>query len=86
MSNPIKALPLLGRGVFGQVEPTFDISGVGKDHIVCCDPATALCGADQRGEPFAMGAPDPKRMCTACAALSRDPHYRCCATCKGDRP
>lgn len=57
-----------------------------KDHIVCCNPAIALCGADQRGEMFGIGAPDNKRMCSACAALSKDPQYKCCATCKGDLP
>lgn len=56
-----------------------------KDHIVCCDPSTAICGADQRGEMFGMGAPDPKRMCTACATLSKDPMFKCSATCQGDR-
>lgn len=55
----------------------------GKDHIVCCDPATAICGADQRGEPFAIGAPDPKRMCSACAVLAKDPNHRCCRACPG---
>lgn len=57
-----------------------------KDHLVCCNPAVALCGADQRGEMFGMGAPDPKRMCTACATLSKDPSFKCYSECKGDRP
>lgn len=55
-----------------------------KDHLVCCNPAVALCGADQRGEMFGIGAPDNKRMCSACASLSSDPHHKCCADCPGD--
>lgn len=57
---------------------------VGKDHIVCCDPGTALCGADQRGEMFGLGRPDNRRMCTACAVLSGNPLHKCCFTCPGD--
>jgi hypothetical protein len=67
------------------ITPTVFRGSAAKDHIVCCDPSTAMCGADQRGEMFGMGAPDPKRMCTACATLSKDPMFKCCATCKGDR-
>jgi len=54
------------------------------DHVVCCDPDTALCGADQTGEPPALGKPDTsKRMCTACAALTEDVEYKCSTDCPG---
>lgn len=53
------------------------------DHLVCCDPATALCGADQRGEVIGIGTPTPGRLCTACAVLDADPSYRCSSGCPG---
>lgn len=54
------------------------------DHLVCCDPGTALCGADQHGEVIGVGTPKPGRLCTACAVLDADPMYRCSSGCPGD--
>lgn len=85
--RPRRATPLLeNAGTVYDVStlpPAFDGTRP-RDHIVCCNPAIALCGADQRGEMFGIGAPDNKRMCSACAALSSDPHHKCCADCPGD--
>lgn len=72
------------RRALADLLPSVVVGPPTKDHIVCCNPTTALCGADQRGEPFALGAPDPKRMCTACAALAKDPNHKCCKECPGD--
>lgn len=60
------------------------MSRPGVDHLVCCDPGIALCGADQRGEVIGIGPPDAGRLCTACAALDGDPSYRCSSGCPGD--
>lgn len=53
------------------------------DHIVCCDPDTALCGADQAGEPPALHQRNTKTMCTACAVLDADKDHKCGADCPG---
>lgn len=41
------------------------------DHIVCCDPDTALCGADVAGEDLSLDTPDKApNMCPVCLTLS----------------
>jgi hypothetical protein len=41
------------------------------DHIVCCDPDTALCGADVAGEDISLSTPDhAPNLCPNCRELA----------------
>lgn len=54
------------------------------DHIVCCDPATALCGADVRGEVI-LFIGRQGRVCKKC--LERDGNgFKCNPRCTGGVP
>lgn len=46
-------------------------TAIERDHIICCDPDTALCGADVSGEDISLATPDKApNLCPTCLTLS----------------
>jgi hypothetical protein len=68
MSRPLRAQALLGKD--GTV---FDITTAGRselDHICCCNPSIAMCGAVVAGTGVAFGKPASSgNLCRKCADL-----------------
>lgn len=74
--DPVTGIPVLSPG--GTV---FDITNLPAPnepdgeptHVVCCDPSTALCGADTVGQSIKAVHPGSKaaegRPCSACLSL-----------------
>lgn len=65
--------PITGVPVLSSAGTVWDIAADGirpaLDHVVCCEPTRALCGADVKDEPLQFSA-DP-------AATAQNPCQKC---------